>query len=121
MHFLHLHVYIQNPSKIYQDKAKGILIAPNWPSQQFYPRLIETSLHIIFIPPRKRNLYLPSQPSLIHPLHRKLSLLVCLVDGATIHYQRIWNTLSSIHGQKIQERNTEHVSVNGFVKTTILV
>ena len=40
---------------IYQDKAKGILIVPNWPSQPFYPRLIETSLHIISIPPRKRT------------------------------------------------------------------
>ena len=71
--------------KIYQDKAKGILIAPNWPSQPFYPRLIEMSLHIISIPPRKRNFYLPSQPSLLNPLHKKLLLLPCLVDGATIH------------------------------------
>ena len=37
--------------KIYQDKAKGILIAPDWPSQPFYPRLISMSLQIISIPP----------------------------------------------------------------------
>ena len=70
--------------KIYQDKAKGILIGPDWPSQPFYPRLIEMSSPIISFPPRKRNLYLPSQPSLLHPSHRKLSLLACLVDGETI-------------------------------------
>ena len=71
--------------KIYQDKAKGILIAPDWPSQPFYPRLIEMSLQIISIPPRKTNVHLPSQLSLLHPLHRKLSLLAYLVDGAIIH------------------------------------
>ena len=71
--------------KIYQDKAKGILIVPDWPSQPFYRRLIEISLQIISVPPRNTNLYLPSQPSLLHPLHRKPSLLAYLVGGAMIH------------------------------------
>ena len=80
------------------------------------------SLHIISIPLRKRNLYLPSQPSLPHPVHKKLSLLACLVDGAMIYQQRMWKTLSSIHGQKIQESNTGHISVNGksSIKIAIL-
>ena len=65
--------------KTYQDKAKDILIAPDWPYQPFYPRLIEMSLQIISIPLRKANLYLQSEPSLLHPLHRNLSLLACLV------------------------------------------
>ena len=73
-----IYMFIQNPSK---KQDKGISIAPDWSSQPFYPRLIETSLQVISIPPRKRNAYLPSQPSLPHPLHRKLSLLACLVDG----------------------------------------
>ena len=67
--------------KIFQDKAKGILIAPDWPSQAFYPRLKEMSIEIVSISPRLTNLYLPNQPSVAHPLHRKLSLLACLVDG----------------------------------------
>ena len=81
------------------------------------------SLHIISIPPRKRTLYQPNQPSLLHPLHRNLSLLACLVDGATIQWQKMWKTLSTIHGQKIQENNTEHFSVNGnnFIKIAVLV
>ena len=35
----------------------------------------------------------------------------------------MWKTLSSIHGQKLQERSTGHISVNGmsFVKIVILV
>ena len=69
--------------KIYQDKV--ILIAPDWPSQPFYPRLKEMLLQIISIPPRKTNLYLQSQPSKFHPPHRKLSLLACLVDRAMMY------------------------------------
>ena len=75
----------QTLQKIYQDKAKGTLIAPDWPSQPFYPRLTEMSLQIVSIPPRKTNLYLPSQPSLLHSLHRKLSLLTRLVDELMIY------------------------------------
>ena len=35
----------------------------------------------------------------------------------------MWKTLSSIHEQKLQERSTGHISVNGmsFVKIVILV
>ena len=70
--------------KIYHHKATGILIAPDWPSHPFYPILIEMSLQMISILPRKTNLCLPSQPSLLHPRHRKLSLLACLVDWVMI-------------------------------------
>ena len=38
--------------KIYQDKAKSILTALDWPSQPFYPRLIE----IVSVPPSKNKL-----------------------------------------------------------------
>lgn len=67
--------------KIFQDKAKGILIAPDWPSQAFYTRLKEMSIKFVSISPRITNLYLPNQPSVTHPLHKNLSLLACLVDG----------------------------------------
>ena len=71
--------------KIYYDKAKGILIAPEMPSQPLNTRLIEMSFHVISILPRKRNLYIPYQPSLLHPPQRKLLPLAFLVYGATIH------------------------------------
>ena len=76
--------FIQALQKIYQDKPKVILTAPDWPPQSFYPRLIEMSSHIISIPPSKINLYLPNQPSLLHLLHRKLSLPACFVEEAAI-------------------------------------
>ena len=47
--------------KIYQDNVKGIVVAPDLPSQPFYPRLIAMSVKTISFAPRETNLYLPSQ------------------------------------------------------------
>ena len=70
--------------KIYQDKAKGIAIAPDWLSQPFYPRLIAMSIKTISIAPRETNLYLPNQPAVKHPMGKTLKILACLVDGTKI-------------------------------------
>ena len=70
--------------KIYQDKAKGIVIAPDWPSQPFYPSIIAMSIKTISIAPRETNLYLPNQPAVKHPLGKTLKILACLVDGTKI-------------------------------------
>ena len=63
--------------KIHHDRAKGILIAPDWPSQPFYLRLKEWFVMTISIPPKKTNLYLTKQLLLLHPLHKSLTLLAC--------------------------------------------
>ena len=70
--------------KIYQGKAKDIVITPDWPSQPFYPRLITMSIKTISIAPRETNLYLPNQPAVKHPLGKTLKILACLVDGTKI-------------------------------------
>ena len=70
--------------KIYQDKTKGIVIAPDWPSQPFYPRLITMPIQTISIAPRETNLYLPNQPAVKHPLGKTLKIRACLVDGTRI-------------------------------------
>ena len=70
--------------KIYQDKAKGIVIAPDWPSQPFYPRLIAMSIKTISIALRETNLYLPNQPAVKHSLRKALKILACLVNGTKI-------------------------------------
>ena len=82
--FVFLNTVLQ---KIYQDKAKGIVIAPDWSSQPFYPRLIAMSVKTVSIAPRETKLYLPSQPAIKHPMGKTLEILACLVDGTKI----IWN------------------------------
>ena len=68
--------------KIIQDKATGVVVVPMWPTQSWYPIL--TSLLVlppITLPPSKNLLSLPAFPEVNHPLHRKMSLLICLLSG----------------------------------------
>ena len=67
--------------KIYFEKAKGIIVVPDWPSQPWYIRLKEMTVASTILSPRMDLLQLPNQPSLRHPLARKMRLLCCLVDG----------------------------------------
>ena len=71
--------------KIYLDKAQGILIVPDWPSQPWYTNVHKISEQIITISPSQDLLLLPHQPHLLHPLHKKLTLLGCYVNGAISH------------------------------------
>ena len=72
---------LQVLQKIIQDKATGIMVVPMWPTQSWYPIL--TSLLVlppITLPLSKYLLSLPAFPE-NHPLHRKMSLLICLLSG----------------------------------------
>ena len=68
--------------KIFADKAYGIIIVPNWPSQSWFSMLYDLYVCEPFvIPPSKKQTYLPNQPAVQHPLYRSLELLTCLVHG----------------------------------------
>lgn len=64
--------------KIHMEKAKGVIIVPDWPNQIWYTRLKQMAKDMILLPHRKDLLLLPStlEP---HPLHKCLSLLAVLV------------------------------------------
>jgi len=68
--------------RIRQDQATGVVAVPDWPTQAWYPLL--TSLP--FLPPVKPHpsknlLRLPATPTTVHPLHKNISLLICLLSS----------------------------------------
>ena len=68
--------------KIRQDRATGVLVVPMWPTQSWYPILTSLLLRPpVTLSPSKNCLSLPESPELIHPLHSKMSLLICLLSG----------------------------------------
>ncbi len=68
--------------RILTDRAEGLLIAPYWPTQHWYPKLMKMCVSCPRrIPPAKNLLTLPYAPDTIHPLHRRLQLLACHVSG----------------------------------------
>ena len=68
--------------KVVQDRSRGILVAPNWPNQIWYPELIRMSetLPVIF-PPRRNLLGLASNEDATHPIWERLPLIGVLISG----------------------------------------
>ena len=55
---------------------------PMWPSQSWHPILITLLLLPPVTLPRSKNLLsLPEFPKISHPLHKKMSLLICLLSS----------------------------------------
>ena len=66
-----------------EDKASGILIMPNWPTQAWFPQTIQMCVEPpITLHPAKHLLQLPGKPEKLHPLRRTLTLLVCHLSGS---------------------------------------
>lgn len=66
--------------KIKREKAVGIVVAPLWPSQPWYP--LFTSMIIsqkITLKPRSNLLLSPSRDP--HPLHKSLTLVAAILSG----------------------------------------
>ena len=69
--------------KVQEDKATGICVIPDWPTQAWYPK----AMQMCFTPPLKlgpgrKLLKLPGHPQDLHPLHKSLALLVCHLSGS---------------------------------------
>lgn len=67
--------------KICEDKATGIVVAPNWPSQAWFPKFKSMLIGkpIVFDP--SNNLLLSPCRNLTHPLANQLSLIVGVLCG----------------------------------------
>ena len=67
--------------KIQQEKATGLLLVPKWPTQLWWPKLMQMLIQLPIQLPRDRDtLFLPSSPQEPHPLHKKLCLILSLVQ-----------------------------------------
>ena len=68
--------------KIRVDKATALRVLPRWPTQPWWPLMMKMSVqqHLI-IDPSPTNLFLPNHPEEKHPLHQKLTLIICLLSG----------------------------------------
>ena len=68
--------------KISEEEVTGLLVVLNWPTQTRWPNLMSMLIHFFLILPRKKDtLHLPAHTQLLHPLHKKLTLLVCHLSG----------------------------------------
>ena len=112
--------------KMSQDRAQGVLIAPLWPTQMWFPVLLQ---HLCEQPwillPRPDLLQHPSRSG-PHPLHSSLHLMVCPVSGdpsAVKTFQRRLPTFSWHLGGQALKNSMSHTLKNGwhFVVKLILI
>ena len=72
------------PSVLYKtikDRARGILIVPDWPSQPWYPILARgLTQRPILVSARENLLVLPTNPEAKHRLRKALRLIICEVS-----------------------------------------
>ena len=110
-------VLTQTIQKIEKEEATGVVVAPNWPTQVWYPALMRLLIaHPLLISPDKSNLSLPCYPHEIHPLHKTLQLLVCHVSGKASKRQAFQNKLPPLCsklGAKVRRNNMTHILKNG--------
>ena len=67
--------------KLRRDGGECIFIAPIWPTQSWYPQLMQLLVDHPVILPKKDNLLTICQYEKLHPLHKKLTLMACRLSG----------------------------------------
>ena len=68
--------------KVKIDSCRAILIAPYWPSQVWYPVLVNMLIsNPIYLSNRKDLLQLPHKQDTVNPLWPKLKMMACLLSG----------------------------------------
>ncbi|XP_077989926.1 uncharacterized protein LOC144444386 [Glandiceps talaboti] len=108
---------MQCVQKIEEDKAHGILIAPLWPTQAWYSKMLQLLVDKPkLLPVTNRTLQLVHKPTALHPLRQKLQLIACKLSGNLSDSNTFLTrqpTLSCYHGGKGQRNNMQHILKNG--------
>lgn len=75
-------IILKTLRKIITDKAVGIIVVPNWPTQPWYPvfKRLVVSNNIIYFDPSD-NLLISGDSRLQHKLHKSLTLVAAILSG----------------------------------------
>ena len=103
--------------KIQAEEATGLLVVPWWPTQPWWPLVMRLLVQEpLVLPKKKHTLFLPQQPDLVHPLHQKLTLLICHLSGNPLKAEAFLNRLphsSCSPGEGVLNNNINLSSLNG--------
>ena len=62
-------------AKVNWDKAKAVIVVPDWSPRYWYPQLMQMTSHEpLYFQPSAKNLILTHKPSENHPLVSKISV-----------------------------------------------
>ena len=104
-------------AKIKADRATGLLICPLWPTQPWFPKLMQMIIDVPLILPLNA-LYLPFKRSQAHKLGKNLRLIACVLSGDTCLVEAFQKNLSTSCvplGEEVRLNNTESILKNGYI------
>ena len=103
---------------ILQDKAKGILLIPVWPTQTWFPLVLQLLYSQPWIFKPSANLLCHAHFKEPHLLHKSLHLMVCPLSGTPSHSTTFLQTLPTSSswppGGKELKTSTKHMWKNGW-------
>jgi len=103
--------------KIREEKARGIVLAPLWITQPWFPRLMELLVDNPVIIRKKKGLLVHPTLKVRHPLEDKLKIVVCKVSGEPLENEAFRKRLptSLCHlGNQAPKSSTVHSLTDGF-------
>ena len=103
--------------KIIQDKAKGILLIPVWPTQTWFPLVLQLLYSQPWIFKPSPNLLHHAHLKEPHPLHKTLHLMVCPLSGTPLHSKTFLQTLPTSswpHGGQELKKSTKPMWKGGW-------
>ena len=85
--------------KIKTETATGVIIAPFWKTQTFFPILMRMLIdYPVLLSARKDLLTLPSHPEMRHNLDGRLRLMICLISGDDTRGKAFRRSYRNAHG-----------------------
>ena len=101
-------------SKVKQDSAEGIIVVPFWPTQVWYPAMLKMLVSTpLLLNSWKSLLVRPQTPNQVHPMWKKMSMLVVHLSGSlqkANHCQEMLLKSYQLRGEREQEKGTTPMS-----------
>lgn len=95
--------------KLENDQTSALLIAPVWPTQVWWPRLLSLLVANPLLLPQDKDLLILPQSETLHPLRNQMRLMACLLSGNTMKQEEYRSQLldCSWHpGEEVLRNNT---------------
>ena len=97
-------------SKVKEDSAEGIIVVPFWPTQVWYPAMLKMLVSTpLLLNSWKSLLVRPQTPNQVHPMWKKMSMLVVCLSGSlqkASHCQEMLLKSYQLRGEREQEKGT---------------
>ena len=103
--------------KLQEDQSVALMIAPIWPTQFWWPQLLNLLVAQPIVLPRHQDLLTMPHSGEHHPLKNRLKMMACLLSSDTsrqMEYQSKLLTCSCSHGEDPQRSNMLATSTSGL-------